>query len=59
MSHLLLTTVRHFAVHLSGGGVVGVNVTPARHKLPADEVLQNQKLLRGLRHGCRLMLPNK
>lgn len=43
MSHLLLAAVRHFAVDLSGGRVVGVDVTPTRDELPSDVVLQNQE----------------
>lgn len=42
MAHLLLPAVRYFAVHLSCGGIVGVNVTLTWHELPPDEVLQNQ-----------------
>lgn len=61
MAYLILAAVWHFAVHLSGGGVVGVDVTLARHKLPSDEVLQNQMRLRlrGLGHGCKQTLPNQ
>lgn len=42
MAYLLLAAVRHFAVHLSSGGIIGVDVTPTRHELPSDVVLQNQ-----------------
>lgn len=61
MAYLILAAVRHFAVHLSGGGVVGVDVTLAGHKRPSDEVLQNQVRLRltGLGHGCKETLPNQ
>lgn len=43
-SHLLRSAVRHFAVHLSGGRVVRVDVSPTRDELPSDVVLQNQGL---------------
>lgn len=61
MAYLILAAVRHLAVHLAGGGVVGVDVAPAGHKRPSDEVLQNQVRLRlrGLGHGCKQTLPNQ
>lgn len=46
MAYLLWATVGHAAVHLPSGRVVGVDVTLAGHKLPADEVLQHQARLR-------------
>lgn len=61
MAYLILAAVWHFAVHLSSGGVVGVDVTLAGHKRPSDEVLQNQVRLRlrGLGHGCKQTLPDQ
>lgn len=41
LAYLLWAAVGHAAVHLPGGWVVGVDMTLAGHKLPADEVLQH------------------
>lgn len=58
--HLLPAAVGYFAVNLSGGRVVRVDVAPTGDEFPPDEVLQEQVgvLPQGFGHDCPLMLQN-